>query len=231
MLRDTRPQRALARIGQLLRSAKANVSKVAVAVSGKRPRAAYGKALNHHFRIWQRRRLFGHVFRGLNGAFCGLDCGVALPGFCDKQLQTGWRVLAESRRSPKDKQKEFDDLRYYHFSSHTFGTWRHTKTQGCPRKACATKKSDSKYVDYWRRAFWRGLEQDDAAMGDNSRQGRSESPHHRNGRTKVVSLNSRSSRRALRDRILAARVRTRHHRCLAAAGHLLTAFSLFDAHL
>ena len=117
MLRHICPQRTLARIRELLRCAKSDVGKVTVAVSGEWPRAAHSKALDHHFAIWQRRRLFRHVFGGLNCALCSFDCGIVLPGLCDEQLQTRWSVLRESRCGPENKHTDFADLR--HFSSQT----------------------------------------------------------------------------------------------------------------
>src|SRR5439155_1646918 len=115
MLRDICAQRALARIRDLLRSTKGYVGKVTVAVSGEWPRTAYGKALDRHFCIWQRRCLLGHVLGRLNGARRGFDGGIVLPSLGDEQLQTRWSTLAESRCGPQNKHTDFADFR--HFSS------------------------------------------------------------------------------------------------------------------
>src|ERR1700688_5142520 len=84
-IRHYTTQLALSGIWKLLRSAKTNVSKIAICVSGKRSRAPHTELLKRELRVRQGRRLRRSKCRRSRRAFSTVNGRIVLLGLLDER--------------------------------------------------------------------------------------------------------------------------------------------------
>src|SRR5262249_17161821 len=85
--RHLAPEAALSGIGNVLRNAKTNVSKIAIRVTGERTRASNRELLNADLSIRQRRDLFCDMPRCFVTLLCRGDLRIVLLGFANEFLK------------------------------------------------------------------------------------------------------------------------------------------------